>query len=69
MKILIADIRNKKNISLSQLSKMTNIPKSTISDYENERHSPRVIFMEKIAIALDVGIVDLFESKYKYPKK
>lgn len=69
MKILIADIRNKKNISLNQLSQMTDIPKSTLNDYENEKYSPRIIFMEKIAIALGVGIVDLFESNYKYSKK
>ncbi|MFQ8706596.1 MAG: helix-turn-helix domain-containing protein [Thomasclavelia sp.] len=65
MKILIADIRNKKNISLGQLSKMTGIPKSTISDYENKKHSPRIDFLEKIAIALHVKISDLYESKYK----
>lgn len=65
MKILIADIRNKKNISLSQLSKMTGIPKSTISDYENEKRSPRIDLLEKIAIALCVKISDLYVSKYK----
>lgn len=65
MKILIADIRNKKNISLSQLSKMTGIPKSTISDCENGKYSPRIDFLEKIAIALCVKISDLYESEYK----
>lgn len=65
MKILIADIRNKKNISLSQLSKMTGIPKSTISDCENGKYSPRIDFLEKIGIALCVKISDLYESEYK----
>lgn len=36
---------------------------------ENERYSPRLSQLEKLAAALDIGIVDLFDSEYKYAPK
>ncbi|MFR1090811.1 MAG: helix-turn-helix domain-containing protein [Blautia wexlerae] len=55
----------RKNISVRQLSLMTGIPKSTISNIMNERYSPTLENLEKIAIALEVKISDLYESEYK----
>ena len=65
MKILLGDIMYRKNISVRQLSLMTGIPKSTISNIMNERYSPTLEKLEKIAIALEVKISDLYESEYK----
>ena len=65
MKILTWQERFKKDISLAELSKRTKIGKSTLNYIENERVSPTLHQLEKIAIALDVRITDLFDSEYK----
>lgn len=65
MQILIWEARNKRNITLIELSIKTGISKSTINNIENGRVSPTLFQMEKIAEALDVKITDLFDSKYK----
>ncbi len=54
-----------KNISVRQLSLTTGIPKSTIDNIMNEKYSPTMDNMEKIAKALKVRISDLYESEYK----
>ena len=55
----------KKNVSVRKLSAITGIPKSTINNIMNERYSPTMDNMEKIAKALKVKISDLYESEYK----
>ena len=65
MKVLLDEIMYSKNISVRQLSIMSGIPKSTISDIMNEKHSPTLDNMELLAKALKVRITDLFESEYK----
>jgi transcriptional regulator with XRE-family HTH domain len=65
MKILLDEIMYSKNISVRQLSIMSGIPRSTISDIMNEKHSPTLDNMELLAKALKVHITDLFESEYK----
>lgn len=65
MRVLINKIRKEKGITLRQLEQMTGISKSTLNLIENEKFSPKISQLEKIAIALDVKITDLFESKYK----
>lgn len=65
MKILIWEARNKRNITLIELSIKTGISKSTINNIENGKVSPTLLQIEKIAEALDVKITDLFDSKYK----
>lgn len=52
-------------MSVRKLSDMTGISKSTINDLENEVTSPTLDELEAIAVALDVGINDLFDSPYK----
>lgn len=54
-----------KNVSVRQLSLTTGIPKSTIDNIMNEKYSPTMDNMEKIAKALKVRISDLYESEYK----
>jgi transcriptional regulator with XRE-family HTH domain len=44
---------------------MTGIPKSTINNIMIEKYSPTLDNLERIAKALKVGMVDLFDSPYK----
>ena len=53
-----------KNLSVRQVSCMTGIPRSTISDICNGT-IPRLDTVEQIAKGLGVRITDLFESNYK----
>ena len=66
MKILLADIRKSKLVTLKKLENATGISKATLQRIEVGIVSPTMNNMEKIAKALEVGIIDLFESKYKY---
>lgn len=63
--VLIGKVRKEKGVSLNQLAKLTGISNSTLRNYENQKQSPRMDRLEKIAIALEVAIEDLFESDYK----
>ena len=65
MKILIGEILYKRNISYKQLSIMTGIPKSSISDICNGISIQRLDTLETIAKALNMRISDLFESDFK----
>ena len=57
--------RDRRNITLTQLSKMTGISKSTLNNIENGRTSPTLDQLERIAKALNVKISSLYESEYK----
>ena len=65
MKILLTQIMYEKNVSVRQLSNMTGIPKSTNNNIMIEKYSPTLDNLERIAKALKVGMVDLFDSPYK----
>ena len=65
MKILLTQIMYEKNVSVRLLSNMTGIPKSTINNIMIEKYSPTLDNLERIAKALKVGMVDLFDSPYK----
>lgn len=65
MKILLGKIMYNKNISVRQLEIMTGISRSTINNIMNERYSPTMDNMEKLAKALKIRISDLYESPYK----
>lgn len=64
MKILLDQIMYERNLSVRQVSTMTNVPKSTINDIMNGT-SPRLDTLEQLAIGLKVKISDLYESPYK----
>ncbi len=59
MKVWEARIRKK--LTLIQLAEMSGISKSTLSDIENLKIYPKIDQLEKIAIALDVSIEQLYE--------
>lgn len=54
-----------RKLTIRQVSIMTGVPKSTISDIVSERTSPRLETLEKLAAGLKVHITDLFDSPYK----
>lgn len=54
-----------KNLTLRQVSVMTGIPRSTVSDILSGHTSPRMETMEQLAAGLKVRITDLFESPFK----
>lgn len=65
MKILLDKIIYEKNLTIRQVSILTGIPKSTISDIISGKSSPRMDTMEKLAIGLKTRIVDLYESPFQ----
>lgn len=54
-----------KNLSVRQVSYLTGIPRSTISDIMNEKKVPRLDTLERLAEGLNVRMTDLFDSKSK----
>lgn len=68
-KMKLWNIRIERNITTRELANLSGISKSEINNIENERYSPRLSQLEKLAAALDMGIVDLFDSEYKYAPK
>ncbi len=65
MKILIWNIRNAKGVTLEELAKTAKISKSALSNYENQKRYPSIDTLERIAIALNCRISDLYDSEYK----
>lgn len=63
--MLLDKIMYNKNLSIRQLSIMTGIPKSTISDIVSGKTMPRIDTLEAIAKGLKIRISDLYESDYK----
>lgn len=64
MKILLDEIMRDRKLSVRQVSYMTGIPKSTISNIMNGK-SPRMDTMERLAAGLKIRISDLYSSDYK----
>ena len=65
MKIFLDELMNKKNLTIRQVSILTGVPKSTVSDIVSRGRIPRLDTMELLAKGLKVRITDLFESDYK----
>ena len=65
MKLKIKEVRKKRKLTQRELAKLIGISKSSISRYEREEIWPDMLEMEWIALALDVKITDLFDSKVK----
>lgn len=65
VKIKIWEIRNKKGMSLRELSKRTGISLGALNNYENGKREITIQKLEIIAQALECKIVDLFESDFK----
>ena len=59
MKVLLWEMRTKKNCTLMQLAKKTGIGKSTLNNIENGKTSPTLFQLETIAIALDLSLIHI----------
>lgn len=55
---------HERNLKVRQVSIMTGIPKSTISDIANGNTMPRIDILEQLANGLKVRISDLIDSQY-----
>lgn len=64
MKMLLQEIMYSKNLTVRQVSILTGVSHSTVSDICNGA-IPRLDTLEKLAKGLDIHITDLFESPYK----
>ena len=58
-------MRSKKGYSIRKLAMKTGMSKSMIFRLENSQTSLDLKRLEKLAIALDCRITDLFDSEYK----
>ena len=65
MEILLWQVRDEKGYTLERLEQKSGISKSTLQRIETGETSPTMEAMEKIAKAMNVRIIDLFESEYK----
>lgn len=65
MEIKLWQVRHKQNITLTQLSELSGISKSTLNNIENNRVEVKLNYLEKIAEALNCHISDLYDSPYK----
>lgn len=65
MKILLREYMYNKNLTIRQVSVVTKISKSTISNICSGKRMPRMDTMEQLAKGLKIRITDLFESPYK----
>ena len=64
IKILIKNVRLSQNITLSCLARKSGVSVAHLSDVENERKSPSLLVMVRIAKALDVPITELYSVKW-----
>lgn len=62
MELLIWKLRTQKGYSCRTLANKCGLSKSTINNIENDKVSPTLAELEKIAKALDCRIVDLFKE-------
>lgn len=57
----IKQIRNEKRLTLRELSELSGVSKSTISDIENNKVNPSTNTLEKLAKGLSVNVEDFFK--------
>lgn len=60
IKILIYEACTKEGLSLRKLSELTGISKTRLNDIENEKRSPTLEELEKIANVIGIEITNLF---------
>lgn len=65
MEVYTWQARINKGMTLKQLEIATGIGKTTLNNIENGLVSPTLMQLEAIARALDVTMIELFDSEYK----
>lgn len=61
IELKIREVRNSKNISLQELSEMTNISKAHLSYLERGEKEPTISILVRIAFALKVDEKELYK--------
>jgi len=63
VRLRLKKILEEKKISMGKLSRMSDVSYSTIARIVNDdRYSPTLIVLERIATALNIKVTDLFEE-------
>lgn len=65
IQIKVWEARTNKQLTLMEVAELTQLSKSTINNIENAKTSPTLEQLERIAIALNVKMSDLYNSEYK----
>ena len=65
MEVYTWQARINKGMTLKQLEIATGIGKTTLNNIENGLVSPTLVQLEAIVRALDVTMIELFDSEYK----
>lgn len=60
IKILVREIRRKKNLTIMQLAELSGISKSHISEIETGAQLPSILVLCALAVALDVVPEELY---------
>lgn len=60
---IIKEYRTKKGLSLRDLSKLADVSPATLSQIENNKTSPNLITLKRIAQVLDVSVISLLASE------
>lgn len=64
IEVLVRKVRTDKKVTLSGLARRSGVSVAHLSDIENERKSPSLLVMVRIAKALNVPITDLYIVKW-----
>ncbi len=64
IEILLKQVRQEKNMTLSMLSKKSGVSRTHINDIENNLKSPSLFVMVRLAKALDVEVTELYKVKW-----
>lgn len=64
IEILLKKVRNEKNVTLNTLSKKCGVSVSHINDIENNLKMPSLVILVKIAKALNVSILELYNVEW-----
>lgn len=64
IEILLKQVRQGKNMTLSMLSKKSGVSRTHINDIENNLKSPSLFVMVRLAKALDVEVTELYKVKW-----
>ena len=64
IEILLKQVRQKKNMTLSKFSEKSGVSSTHINDIENNIKSPSLFVMVRLSKALDVEITELYKVKW-----
>jgi len=68
IELRIKEIRLKRNMSQEELSKLSNVSASYISELESNSKIPTILTLCKLADALEVDVSELYVYKRKWKK-